>query len=84
MKARVTIESGKHLPGKPKPEHGMYVAWAELNGVPITGELAAHSNREVAEHDASEEFARRMRHLLRPEERPVEPEGSDSSPQSDG
>ena len=64
MKCRLTIETGRRLPGQSRPKHKMFVAWAELNGQPITGQLAAHNNRDMAEVEGVAELARRMRHVL--------------------
>jgi hypothetical protein len=63
-KFKITIESGRRLPDGTRPEHGMTVAWAEANGIPVTGPLSAHSNREVAEQQAVQELARRLRRAL--------------------
>lgn len=65
MKVGFSVHSGARLPdgfgGRPG---GGYVAWAELDGVQVTGVLARHTNRHVAEHHAAIELARRLRLLL--------------------
>lgn len=65
MKTVLHVVSGKSTPDGTKPGHGQYVAWAELGGVQITGQLAAHTDRDVAEHQGAVELARRLRRLLR-------------------
>lgn len=65
VKTVLHVVSGKSTPDGTKPGHGLYVAWAELGDVQITGQLAAHTDRDVAEHQAAVELARRLRRLLR-------------------
>ena len=80
MKLRLTVHSGRRVPGQPAPGHGQYVAWVELGGEVVGGELARHTNREAAEHLARHELVRRLGLLLagpvRPVARPLEGERS--------
>ena len=64
MKLRLTIESGRRIPGRERADNGQYVAWAELGGEVVGDVLARHTNREVAEHLAQQELARRLGALL--------------------
>lgn len=64
MKLRLTIESGRHLPGKKQGSGGAYVAWLEVDGHAVTGELASHADRDTAEVMAAAEVTRRLRSLL--------------------
>lgn len=64
MRVRLEVRSGRSMPGQPAPGHQQYVAWAELGGEVVGGELARHTSREAAEHLARHELVRRLGALL--------------------
>ena len=88
MKLKLTVETGKHLPGGGRDEHGRYVAWAELAGQPVTGVLAADSSRDLVEVQGAAELARRLRRALdrdRPgPEGPAPAAAAPETPEEDG
>jgi hypothetical protein len=66
MRVSLSIHSAKGRGGVGSPDHGMYVAWAELDGIDITGPLARSTDRDVVEQRARLELAHRLQRILGP------------------